>query len=45
MPMRVYMFDHSRLGELIVFEGADGVGKSTLSQTLVKKLTENGPRL
>lgn len=34
--------DNSRLGRLIVFEGPDGVGKSTLSQALVKKLTEVG---
>ncbi len=33
---------HSLLGKLIVFEGPDGVGKSTLSQALVKKLTEAG---
>jgi thymidylate kinase len=30
----------SRRGKLIVFEGPDGVGKSTLSRALAKKLTE-----
>ena len=34
------MVKRSHQGELIVFEGPDGVGKSTLSQTLAKKLTE-----
>jgi thymidylate kinase len=30
----------SRQGKLIVFEGPDGVGKTTLSQALAKKLTQ-----
>ena len=34
------MLDHSSPGQLIVFEGPDGVGKSTLSQALIKKLTD-----
>lgn len=38
----VRMTDRSHQGRLIVFEGPDGVGKSTLSQALVKKLTEVG---
>ena len=36
------MLDRSGLGRLIVFEGPDGVGKSTLSQALVDKLTGIG---
>ena len=36
------MLDHSSLGQLIVFEGPDGVGKSTLSQALVEKLADIG---
>ncbi len=34
------MAKRSRQGKLIVFEGPDGVGKSTLSQALTKKLVE-----
>lgn len=34
------MSEHTRPGRLIVFEGPDGVGKSTLSQRIVKELTE-----
>ncbi len=34
--------DHSRLGKLIVFEGPDGVGKSTLSLALAERLAETG---
>lgn len=34
------MAKRSQQGKLIVFEGPDGVGKTTLSQALAKKLTE-----
>ncbi len=36
------MLNRSGLGQLIVFEGPDGVGKSTLSQALAKTLTAIG---
>ena len=36
--------DHSKIGGLIVLEGPDGVGKSTLAQTLVEKLRASSVR-
>ena len=36
------MADSSALGNLIVFEGPDGVGKTTLAKALTKKLKELG---
>ena len=36
------MPEYSSPGQLIVFEGPDGVGKSTLAQALTRKLTEAG---
>lgn len=36
------MLENSSIGQLIVFEGPDGVGKSTLSKALVKKLGKIG---
>ena len=37
-------FDHFKIGGLIVLEGPDGVGKSTLAQTLVEKIGESRVR-
>lgn len=36
------MPDNPSVGQLIVFEGADGVGKTTLSKALAKNLEETG---
>ena len=40
--MRTHMLKNPSIGKLIVFEGPDGVGKSTLSKALVKKFGTTG---